>query len=247
MPWGPPCHPAAAALLAVRDAVSNWAAATSGLGGAAWQDGGSPCGAGGQGPWPGVTCNTAGQVTALNLTGLGLEGTLPAALAGLTALAALDLSANKFRGALPAAWLQQGALPQLAVARLGDNLLGGGLGRRQEACGAGVCRRAVLHQRQCCNLPAVEGPAHSSLAAGSGGSAAHVAVARWHSAARLCSRVHLRHCCLPSVRRLQAACPLACCPWRRLTSAWGAMRSPGSCPPTGAAPRCWSWTWGTTT
>lgn len=117
----------AAALLAVRDAVSNWAAATSGLGGAAWQDGGSPCGAGGQGPWPGVTCNTAGQVTALNLTGLGLEGTLPAALAGLTALAALDLSANKFRGALPAAWLQQGALPQLAVARLGDNLLGGSL------------------------------------------------------------------------------------------------------------------------
>ncbi len=122
-------------LLALRDAASNWDAATSGLGGAAWQDGSSPCGtgAGGQGPWPGVTCNTAGQVVALNVSGLGLQGTLPAALAGLQALSTLDLSRNRFRGALPAAWLQQGALPQLAVARLGDNLLGGGLGSRAQA------------------------------------------------------------------------------------------------------------------
>lgn len=136
----PPVHCAAAALLALRNATSNWVAATSGLGGAAWQIGGNPCGAGlgGQPAWPGVTCNTAGQVTALNLTGLGLEGTLPEELAGLPALAALDLSGNKFRGTLPAAWLQEGALPQLAVARLGDNLLGGGSAKQE--CAAGCCR-----------------------------------------------------------------------------------------------------------
>ncbi|KAL4458769.1 hypothetical protein ABPG75_013634 [Micractinium tetrahymenae] len=119
---------AATALLALRDATTNWAAATNGLGGQAWQDGGSPCSGGGQAAsWFGLTCDAGGQVTAVNLSALGLEGTLPAALSGLPALATLDLSRNKFRGALPAAWLQEGAFPQLAVARLGDNLLGGPL------------------------------------------------------------------------------------------------------------------------
>lgn len=62
----------------------------------------------------------------LNLTGLGLEGSLPVALARLASLSSLDLSHNRFRGSIPPDWLESGAFPALAVARLGHNLLGGG-------------------------------------------------------------------------------------------------------------------------
>ena len=51
--------------------------------------------------WHGVTTNSAGRVTALELDGNGLDGTLPAALGDLSELERLDLQDNALSGALP--------------------------------------------------------------------------------------------------------------------------------------------------
>ena len=51
--------------------------------------------------WHGVTTNSDGRVTRLELDGNGLDGTLPAALGDLSALEQLDLQDNALSGALP--------------------------------------------------------------------------------------------------------------------------------------------------
>ena len=53
--------------------------------------------------WHGVTTNSDGRVTELDLNGNGLNGTLPAALGNLSELQHLDLGANNLSGALPSA------------------------------------------------------------------------------------------------------------------------------------------------
>lgn len=135
--------PAATPLLSLRTAASsNWGAATQALNGSAWE-GLSPCGgdgAGGAPPWKGVTCNNQGQVTELALPGLGLQGTLPYALAALPSLQRLDLSANAFAGSIPASWLATYGFPNLTHIDLGSNKLTG-------ACGVGrMVPGCTLHQ-----------------------------------------------------------------------------------------------------
>ena len=96
-----------AALLAAGSAMGVWA----GLRGT------SPCG------WPGVGCDGAtGRVTSVRLAGLGLAGSLPAALGNLTQLSLLDLSGNGFSGVIPDAF---GAAQQLSTLLLTGNSLGG--------------------------------------------------------------------------------------------------------------------------
>ena len=51
--------------------------------------------------WEGVTTNGSGSVTALDLPGNNLSGTLPAALGTLTNLTTLDLSGNRLSGTIP--------------------------------------------------------------------------------------------------------------------------------------------------
>ena len=71
-----------------------------------------------------MTCGAGQQVTALDLSGLGLAGTLPLALLqGLPALQALNLSGNSFSGPLPAAWASRA----LQSADLSGNDLSGAL------------------------------------------------------------------------------------------------------------------------
>src|SRR5690606_23777764 len=64
--------------------------------------------------WQGVSCNS-GQVTGLTLSSNNLNGELPAALSGLTALTELDLSFNSLTGSFPAVLLQLSALQSLSL------------------------------------------------------------------------------------------------------------------------------------
>lgn len=93
------------ALLSLPAACSNWDAATAGLPGAAWQNDTQPCGSGGangtEQQWKGLVCNNEGNVTEVQLAGLGLAGTLPPGLADLNVLETLNLSGNAFEGPLP--------------------------------------------------------------------------------------------------------------------------------------------------
>jgi Leucine-rich repeat (LRR) protein len=122
----PPTHTrAASALLTLPAAATNWSAATAALPGAPWRVGTQPCGnSTGAQPWRGITCDAAGQVTALELASLGLGGTLPPnLLAALPALRRLDLSGNRFSSSLPPGW----ASATLGSLQLGSNRLSGGL------------------------------------------------------------------------------------------------------------------------
>ncbi|RLM54651.1 receptor-like kinase TMK3 [Panicum miliaceum] len=49
----------------------------------------------------GVTCSPSGRVTAIDLAGQGLAGTLPSSLSSLTALESLQLQGNALSGAVP--------------------------------------------------------------------------------------------------------------------------------------------------
>eukprot|EP00934_Nitzschia_sp_Nitz4_P008465 Nitzschia sp. Nitz4//scaffold95_size97785//2765//5123//NITZ4_004654-RA/size97785-augustus-gene-0.94-mRNA-1//1//CDS//3329560433//8455//frame0 len=52
--------------------------------------------------WAGVECNvTTAKITALNLVGMGLDGTIPSELGLLTAMTAIDLSENEINGTFP--------------------------------------------------------------------------------------------------------------------------------------------------
>ena len=73
------------------------------------------------GMWEGVTTNGSGSVTALDLPGNNLSGTLPAALGTLTNLTTLDLSGNRLSGTIP----DFTSVTSLATLNLGDNQLSG--------------------------------------------------------------------------------------------------------------------------
>lgn len=67
--------------------------------------------------WTGVTCTEQGQIQSLTLQCDGCAvpaaGTLPAALANLTAVTTINLQGNALRGTLPPEWGAPGALPAL--------------------------------------------------------------------------------------------------------------------------------------
>jgi len=82
-----------------------------------WLSTDTPC------DWPGVTC-TDGHVTNLTLFSNKLKGRLPAALADLTALQALNLHDNQLTGSIPP---ELGRLASLTELNLSQNQLSGGL------------------------------------------------------------------------------------------------------------------------
>lgn len=127
LPRAPPLLPARA-LLDLRASIQNWRdfAAVNRVTG--WSSGdASACG------WTGVVCGDGGRVTALDLDCGAMNcrvkavGALPPSLAGLDALARLDLANQSFRGPLPAAWGAVGALPALESLNVGLNHLSGAL------------------------------------------------------------------------------------------------------------------------
>ena len=67
--------------------------------------------------WHGVTTDTDGRVTDLDLGGNGLDGTLAAALGDLDALETLDLSSNELSGSLPTGFTELTALTSLTLTR----------------------------------------------------------------------------------------------------------------------------------
>ena len=109
--------------------------ATARLPGAPWAGGTDPCNATGT-AWKGVAC-AGGQVVGLNLTGLGLQGSLPPALPGLASLQHMDLSNNQLEGTLPPAWAAD--LPALLLLGLrGNNLSGERVARVRHGVRAGA-------------------------------------------------------------------------------------------------------------
>ena len=69
------------------------------------------------GQWYGVTADAFGRVTALDLNGNNLVGTVPPELRALTALARLDLGGNRLDGCLPANLYAQDQLDVRALGR----------------------------------------------------------------------------------------------------------------------------------
>ncbi|KAH9716338.1 hypothetical protein KPL71_021427 [Citrus sinensis] len=61
--------------------------------------------------WTGVTCDVRTcRVTALNMSGLALTGTIPSELGNLSSLQTLDLSFNWFSGSIPASIFNMSSL-----------------------------------------------------------------------------------------------------------------------------------------
>ncbi|KAL6270397.1 hypothetical protein ACE6H2_027308 [Prunus campanulata] len=83
---------------------------------------GDPC-LPGENSWTGVTCSPGKQyrVTALNLTGIGLSGSLAPNIANLTALRHIWLGGNKLSGNIP----EMGSLKELQSLHLENNQLEG--------------------------------------------------------------------------------------------------------------------------
>ena len=74
--------------------------------------------------WYGVTTNSDGRVTELNLRGNNLVGTLPAALGDLDQMVNLQLSSNRLRGAIPASL---GGLTNLQELSFSNNQMSGSI------------------------------------------------------------------------------------------------------------------------
>ncbi|KAL8031592.1 hypothetical protein ABFX02_13G036100 [Erythranthe guttata] len=73
--------------------------------------------------WIGVTCSRRHpRVTSLNLSGMGLEGTIPEEIGSLSFLTFLDVSNNSFSGEIPA---RIGNLTRLRVLKMSKNQLEG--------------------------------------------------------------------------------------------------------------------------
>lgn len=106
-----------------RDALIALYTATQGTG---WYDNANWLGAAGtENTWYGVTCNVDNtHVTALNLNGNNLTGTLPAELGDLTGLTYLNLFGNHLDGSIPAGL---GRLTALIQMRLDGNDLSGSI------------------------------------------------------------------------------------------------------------------------
>ncbi len=74
--------------------------------------------------WEGVTTNSAGRVTKLDLYINGLDGNIPASLGRLASLERLELENNELSGSIPSAI---GDLSRLQLLSLGDNELTGSI------------------------------------------------------------------------------------------------------------------------
>eukprot|EP00884_Botryococcus_braunii_P023377 jgi/Botrbrau1/9723/Bobra.0388s0016.1 len=74
--------------------------------------------------WPGVSCNDAGKIIALNLTRMNLTGLLPAQFGNLKSLQEVHLDENFFQGPLPSVWA---SLTELSSVTLSNNNINGTL------------------------------------------------------------------------------------------------------------------------
>ena len=91
-------------------------------GGAGWSDNTNWNTSAPLGEWYGVTIDTGGRVTRLNLFNNGLAGSLPPALGNLVNLESLRLDYNELTGPIPG---ELGGLANLESLSLGDNALTG--------------------------------------------------------------------------------------------------------------------------
>ena len=117
-PPPPQSSPQALSLLSFKEGISN-ADKISQLN--SWQTGTNEC------TWNGISCR-GDQVTEINLSNLGMEGTISPSLAdsSLASLSALDLSSNKLSGPIPNSFNFAGALPNLQILNLSNNNLNAG-------------------------------------------------------------------------------------------------------------------------
>ena len=81
--------------------------------------------------WYGVSTDTNGRVTELNLGGNNLVGTLPAALGNLDQMVNLQLSSNQLRGAIPASL---GGLTNLQDLSFSNNHMSGSIPDLRPTC-----------------------------------------------------------------------------------------------------------------
>lgn len=72
--------------------------------------------------WTGISCDTSGRVTGINLFNLNLRGNLPREIGYLTGLSSLDLHMNSFTGMVPT---DLGLLQNLQYIALSDNSFAG--------------------------------------------------------------------------------------------------------------------------
>ena len=81
--------------------------------------------------WGGVTTDSTGAVTGLDLSGVGMEGELPPELGNLTRLKVLDASGNKLTGSIPkeVVNLFKTDMGSLQSVNLSDNALEGNVNR----------------------------------------------------------------------------------------------------------------------
>ena len=101
---GPTPCPAVSALVALYEGTGGssdgWTVDTNWMGNDVTGDSKDPC----DNSWYGVTCSSAGEVTALNLRSQGLINELPSEIGFLTALLssnAFDVGVNQLTGQLP--------------------------------------------------------------------------------------------------------------------------------------------------
>ena len=103
--------------------------------------------------WRGVACNGS-DITTLDISYLGLSGSLPDGLTGLTALRVLDATGNKgLNGTLPAAWGTVGAWPFFQELYLGSNALTGTLPNSWSNWGSSIQQVYLLQNRISGTLP----------------------------------------------------------------------------------------------
>lgn len=88
----------------------------------AWFEDCDPCGIIDGEPWKGITCNSLGDITHINLHSSNLIGSLPPSLAGLTSLQSLNLANNQLSGSIPSSY---NSLTNLQIWNMEMNSLSG--------------------------------------------------------------------------------------------------------------------------
>eukprot|EP00873_Tetraselmis_striata_P024009 jgi/Tetstr1/444273/TSEL_032165.t1 len=102
-----------------KSVLAAWAQSAGGLP-PSWSSASDMCTA-----WEGVTCDSAGYVAELNVSGQDMRGKLPTSMSGLASLKQMNMSNNTFDGGLPAVWSALKGLQTMCD--LGNNLLTGPL------------------------------------------------------------------------------------------------------------------------